>query len=189
MIVIVVLIGNLFLFLLFFRLQLKYYKAEALRLTLVNSILDTYKQVKENLEDLCLTIIHSLAVLLLKKYESGYSIPDNNFYPILQLFIHYINSNNSTVKNIKAKEELLKNCSFIPSFCYYLIYPQYLLLQKNESLHTLLLQRNMQLYQTMIQENHSETMELVRVFFSFTSIEDIQTLDRLNFLYLFILSL
>lgn len=188
MIVTVVLIGKFFLFFLIYRLQLKYYKAEALRLTMVNSILDTYKQVKENLEDLCLTIIHSLAVLLLKKCDLGYSIQDNNYYPILQLFIHYINSNSSTVKNIKAKEELLKNCSFIPSFCYYLIYPQYLLLQKNESLHSLLLQRNTQRYQTMIQENHSDTMELLRVFYSFTSIEDIQTLDRLNFPYLFILS-
>lgn len=166
---------------LIYRLQLKYYKAEALRLSLVSSILDTYKQVKEDLEELCLSVLNSLASLLVKKCELGFSIPDNGFYTILQLFINYMNTNKIVVKNIKAKEELLKNCSSIPSFCYYLIYPQYLLLQKNESIHSLLLQRNTQKYQTMIQESHSDIMELLRVFFSFTSIEDIQMLDRLSF--------
>lgn len=110
-------------------------------------------------------------------------IPQNRVYrAVVTLAYEYVSTREYPAKNLVAQEKLLENNDMVLDLCFYLAHPCYVFLARIDALHTLLLNRNQSVYEAIIRENQypANIMELLKLFYSLTTSEDIEDLDRIG---------
>lgn len=139
-------------------------------------------KVKKEFQVLCIYLLEPLCNVLMDKWNQQI-IPSNKVYRAVVMFIYdYVSTLEYPSKNLVAQEKLLENNDTILDLCFYLALPCYKVLARIDALHNLLLKRNQSVYEAIIRENQypAEIMELLKLFYSLTTSEDIDDLDRIG---------
>lgn len=163
-------------------LYLKLIKARSLRLSLVGAIQYMVDRVKKEFQRLCLIVLESLCNFLIEKWNKGWMIQLEQYPAVVHFFYDYAISRNDHIQCLRTQDALLENIDLILDFCFSLVYPHYVRLQRIQPLHDLLLHRNQNVYERIIREQAYDetTLQYLKLFYSLTSPDDIEEMDQFH---------